>query len=718
MDDLRLKRSATPTIADDSEDLQGAAANLRDEWLNEYPDAASWLEKAELGLVAETVTMRMWSLEWQARSPKLAAILYLLYVQELLASDRETVFNLSRQNLFAMLGEEVRARGLSRAGLQAEIEAFGARGRLHETVHMCETMPLPPSFFKTSEKHKVRAAKAVGSVLRKPRPGSSLRALWIARPAANLAIRWHFWVVVVCGTVHSTWPSAQELFVGPASWQSRNWRTSAVNLGSVLAITSLAVRDAALPCPRSVRSASLVPHASPWPWSCMPYSCGHVDAWVCAPQIVFPTGLESTGGARFAWPCAAVHCLGQMFTITIGLLSYPHPNRPCQAVYSLLTVGLLVKNVQCLHRCAHNRFSWSMLRLLYVMDGAFFLVADLALVGLGSPRSGGYPPGNCTLDASICRAIVMALIGIVFTEPNRQRIRAVSSAVIGEPCVTSMVHLLGNGHSYPIAESAQMERGLSRADVAGVAASMMWNGDEIEGLVRRQLNRRYVRHSVALCLIISTWFLLVEYLSIFRAREGLFGLVSEPRRLIIFAATFACVALSPVFLITAFFPTQLHSSAGRIFVLPVAIGLAAFTIYFAARSYLHDGVAVQVNDACRCIHLVLCVCSSLVWTSLTVLCAAGRGTWSVVRAVLLLDGLTFILAALAMRHFGPPPYYLPHNVSLPEAVARATITPLIAAGLTSAVRDRVAALANHNGLNHVCISLMQLGGRRASSKVP
>ena len=84
--------------------------------------------------------------------------------------------------------------------------------------------------------------------------------------------------------------------------------------------------------------------------------------------------------------------------------------------------------------------------------------------------------------------------------------------------------------------------------------------------------------------------------------------------------------------------------------------------------------------------------------------------------MLLLDGLTFILAALAMRHFGPPPFYLPHNVSLHEALMRACTTPLLAAGLTPGMRHRVATLANHRGFNHVSVSLLQLSDWKRSAE--
>ena len=61
-----------------------------------------------------------------------------------------------------------------------------------------------------------------------------------------------------------------------------------------------------------------------------------------------------------------------------------------------------------------------------------------------------------------------------------------------------------------------------------------------------------------------------------------------------------------------------------------------------------------------------------------------------------------------MRHFGPPPFYLPHNVSFAEAVLRSATTHALALCLTSANRHRIAALANRVGLNHVSVTLTQV----------
>ena len=78
------------------------------------------------------------------------------------------------------------------------------------------------------------------------------------------------------------------------------------------------------------------------------------------------------------------------------------------------------------------------------------------------------------------------------------------------------------------------------------------------------------------------------------------------------------------------------------------------------------------------------------------------------RTVVVLDGLGFMLGAVAMRWVGPPPFYFPHNVAFPAALARAAVTPILSLLATSTRRRAIAAYANRAGFNHVSISLGDL----------
>lgn len=651
---------------------------LCDAWIAANPVHSTALSAASLRLAAAKVLVKQTQrtlLSPSLQGARVAGILLVLFVHEGLQGQKKEakdaaagneprlpsepqILGVGMSEFYQLLKETVAHSQLTREDVLAAVIDVDLDGR---TCSLCaQSNQLSKSLFG----HPSSSSSDAGTQKnhKPPRLGPSLRALWAARPAADLAIRWHFWMIVVNGAFLSAWPSVQVLS-GPPSWLTASWRSIAVSISTTIVVASLAV--------------------------------------------VFPTGLDSKAGARFVWPGALMNGLGQALTLVAGLFQSPHPNGHCQAVYGLLAFGIVFKDVQSCYLTWHARYSWRLMRLHFVVDGVLFILADVALRYLGPPVA--YPPGNVMFEYTISRAIVMVLIGITFSERTRRRLRGLSSFILREPVIVSMVQSLDDANRYPVAESAHIDE-----LVATMQWAMQWDRERVEKLVRRQLNRRYVRHSIILTLTVFGWFFVVEQLKLFRLDGGLFSeqAISEQVRALLFGATFACIATAIALLVTANFPSDLDSAAGRLFLLPLTIICAVFTSYFAWRSYMDDGVAVQVNDPCRRVHAILCICSPLVWSSLMVRCAAGRMTWSHARVVLLLDGLTFILAALAMRHFGPPPFYLPHNVSLPEAVVRSAITPLIAACLTPSLRQYVAKMANQSGLNHVCVNLMQLGHAR------
>ena len=231
----------------------------------------------------------------------------------------------------------------------------------------------------------------------------------------------------------------------------------------------------------------------------------------------------------------------------------------------------------------------------------------------------------------------------------------------------------------------------------------------MQRMVRQRLARRYMMLQLLICILCGVWFVLAENLGLWRTLGVALG--SEHLRMFFFA----CIMCSAVLVVAASFPATLHSTAGRTFLLPVLIVIAVSTGYFAFYSYSRDGVLTHVNDACRQVHLGLCVGATLVWLVPPLMCATGRLTWGVIRLVFVFDGLTWIVAALAMNHLGPPPFFLPHNVSLSESALRSAITPMVAAFLTARNRVRIADLANRIGLNHVSVTLRQCEAEPSSS---
>ena len=197
---------------------------------------------------------------------------------------------------------------------------------------------------------------------------------------------------------------------------------------------------------------------------------------------------------------------------------------------------------------------------------------------------------------------------------------------------------------------------------------------------------------LSLCLITCTWFWLAH--KRFWFARVLF---------------FVCVLLVAVTMIAASFPADVHTPAGRQFVLPTTIVCAVCATCAGWQSYFHDGVEAHINSECRRIHAVICLAQAILWTSSALSCAAGRCTWGVIRVVFAFDGLIFLLSNLLLFYFGPPPFYQPRNVSLHAAIVRATTTPLLGLLLTPANRQRIAAFANHAGWNHVTLTLDLVG---------
>ena len=87
-------------------------------WLRSHPVRMKALSRADLRIAAAHILLRKQSSTrggaWPAKSSKIAAILLVLYVQEGLICQSETILSLSMPELFEMLREEVHARGLSR----------------------------------------------------------------------------------------------------------------------------------------------------------------------------------------------------------------------------------------------------------------------------------------------------------------------------------------------------------------------------------------------------------------------------------------------------------------------------------------------------------------------------------------------------------------------------------------------------------------------------
>jgi hypothetical protein len=235
--------------------------------------------------------------------------------------------------------------------------------------------------------------------------------------------------------------------------------------------------------------------------------------------------------------------------------------------------------------------------------------------------------------------------------------------------------------------------------------------------VRRQLARRYLRMRLLLVLAIGAWFVAAPtgYVPLF--------------------------LLGPILLfgtgiVAGFFPNDLHSPAGRQFVLPGAVLCAVCAALTDLAGFFASARGSHINDECRRVHAVHCLLVFALWTANALLCVLGRGTWRVLRTVFVFEGLSFCCMALAMRCFGPPPVYPcprltqctpshciqctlltnrfvhcvccrypPRNGSFGGAVTRGLTTISVGLLLSTAARNRLAALANRFRWNHVSLTL-------------
>ena len=374
-------------------------------------------------------------------------------------------------------------------------------------------------------------------------------------------------------------------------------------------------------------------------------------------------------------------------------------------VFSGLTFQLNIMTSTVL--CGLVRYNWTTFRLTLVVDGLLFGASCVMMHMCGSIDE--YPPGSGRpLQAAMLRSLTPVVLGVVLSPEVRASIGGQSTLTAPLSLVRALDPHDNNPHdNWKVTESARIgidgRVGYSTNLLPDIA--MRPAVGEVAGLaVREQLARRYLRVRLVLVLFSATWFILADYLKLWDFGKA-YPTWWFQRPTMVFAL---CLG-GALMVLSASFPSDIRSSAGRNFLLPATI-VCAVCATIASVSGYYSGVQLgwHPNEACHHIHLTLCILiSGFYWTSFF-LCLASRCTWSVLRVTLVIDSFTFTALNYALYRFGTS-VYQPRGCTVEQAMMRAAIPLMFSAVFTPATRHRISDFATqYVGWNHVTLTLNQI----------
>ena len=470
--------------------------------------------------------------------------------------------------------------------------------------------------------------------------------------------------------------------------------------------------------------------------------CMHFTLLAVATAAIFPdpSSKVAVSLSRHAFT-VAVSC-----TITAALTAYRDlqqqrhngANAACVVLHCAFFLGITINCCAVTLRCWRGDITWHLGRACYARDGALVIATTLALRVAGPPAA--YPPGSVSFESACARGLCTLLLAVVLGPSNRKRLAWLAGMLGGGSLALSL------RQSYVKSMSTQLSvHSLHEATHLAV-------GQTAQSAVCRQLARRYHCMRFTLVLACSMWLVFAECIIGINYMPNTTSNATHPN-----AATSnanatddttadddstaaACAAaandgvmvgapaappssLVPVqwmpylsgtslllgmSLLASIFPHDLNSEVGRSFLLPVTITCTLCVFLTNLYSFAVTGAVIHVNTACAFAHAAHMVLLVGTWVTSARLCALGRGTWGMVRITLVTDGSCYCVVAVALRALGPPLAYPPRNGSFTTAVTRGLIVVGIAALLSPANRDWLAALAHRFGWNHVILSLNQL----------
>lgn len=434
---------------------------------------------------------------------------------------------------------------------------------------------------------------------------------------------------------------------------------------------------------------------------------------LCSLASIFPSDFASTAAQRYLLSLVfAMAAVGTVVSLRFCADSLSTAAAAAQGSTALTVVHIAASTGHLLFSTAsvvsymNGQYSWWHTRAFLAADGLVLGATALALWALGHDSAAPlFPPGGVPLSSACMRSLCTLCWALMLTQRNRQCIQAFAKAAGIEP-----PSVIFTRASSGVAKRADGMRKVVRTAVAGGGGAVPESSiriqpgapsglaPSIQQLMHSQLEARF-RYGQLLCVALPALYFIFWQFN-HDAPHG-----SLPVGPVLFFSGF--LSLGCLLCVSAF-PCELESREGRLFLLPATVACALVAAVEAYRSFFGYGTVSHVNLMCKLAHALHCITINVNWSALMLQVARCRGSWKVVRQVLLVDGLIVCTSAITMRLLGPPRVYQPRNISFAEALERGMITPALSALLLPANRDRIAAFANSLGLKHVTVTLDEI----------
>ena len=145
----------------------------------------------------------------------------------------------------------------------------------------------------------------------------------------------------------------------------------------------------------------------------------------CVAVCFFPSDLASQKRFTLLPSCVTALSVCAATYLEFFFRSEAHVNAPCTLIHGALCLVTSAAWSSAAVLSALGRYTWTCVRLVYLFDGAAFLLATLLMRTLGPPIS--YPPGNIPLPVSLCRAAFPLALSAVITPARRLRASALAN---------------------------------------------------------------------------------------------------------------------------------------------------------------------------------------------------------------------------------------------------------------------------------------------------
>jgi hypothetical protein len=338
----------------------------------------------------------------------LAAIMLVLFVKEVLASNQRSVFGIPQEDFYELILQIIQQRGVSREDFVAalcEVDQDRCATGVANSPELLNLWPVGES---------VRTASSVESV----QPALQAEAQGWGRPSMSTDDS------LVPEFAHDLQESlaAQVGLVKPAvsilrqklSARSLRFRMAcaAVSVMWFLACEFIAVTRL-----YGKESAQVVLHAST------------VVFGTSVAAASFPLDLASQ--KRFTLMPSCITALSVLAATTLEFFhrSEAHVNGFCKLVHAALCVMVVAAWSSAAVLSYQGAYTWNLARAVNCVEGGAFLLANTGLRYLGPPPS--YPPGNVSFGIGVLRGIVPLTWSAMLTPAFRRRIAEFATSHLG-----------------------------------------------------------------------------------------------------------------------------------------------------------------------------------------------------------------------------------------------------------------------------------------------